>query len=453
MNYNKKQYQHKGWKALTMFFAICLALAGTAALTACSSDEDPFFTVSENDDPRILNTDLADQTLDRLTNLNIEIKVTPIQYTTVTWFLDGVQIAEGNIIDQTLPVGNHQLKIVATTTKGKSTSRTINVLVTPVSSDPYPDGSDIHETLVKQGTKATMHGSNMSKVVKVIIGGTAVDATYIESGDYIEYIVPDLADGEYSLQLVDAEGNVFDAGTIELNHDPAYPVGGEIELWKGTKNVDWSDIWEADDAVNAELMKHASVGAILRLYVTRTADDYCMACPTVGWKGLLTGGEEDARGDVQFDGEQVLEFVLNETSMRLLNGGGLQVVGHGFNLTKVTIDTPTEVQLWKGTKSVDWSDIWEDDGTITAQLKSFAKVGTTVHLFVKRTADDYCMACLTVGWKGITTGGEEDARGDVQFDGETVIDFVLNETSMQLLEQGNIQVVGHGFDLLKITAE
>lgn len=82
----------------------------------------PYFTVTENDDPRILNTDLSDKTLDRKTKLNIEIKVTPIQYTTVTWLLNDVLIAEGTVIDQTLPVGDHVLKIVATTTKGKTTS-------------------------------------------------------------------------------------------------------------------------------------------------------------------------------------------------------------------------------------------------------------------------------------------------------------------------------------------
>ena len=113
-----KQFERRGWKALNVLFAVCLTVTGAAALSACSADEDPYFTVSENDDPRILNTDLSDKTLDRKTNLKIEIKVTPIQYTTVTWLLNNVQIAEGTTLDQTLPVGNHLLKIVATTTKG-----------------------------------------------------------------------------------------------------------------------------------------------------------------------------------------------------------------------------------------------------------------------------------------------------------------------------------------------
>ncbi len=110
-------------KAWMMLLAMSFALAGTATLSSCSSDDDPYFTVSEDDDPRILNTDLADSKIDRKTNYKLEIKVTPVHYTTVTWLLDGTQIAEGNTIDQTLPLGDHELKIVATTTKNKTTSR------------------------------------------------------------------------------------------------------------------------------------------------------------------------------------------------------------------------------------------------------------------------------------------------------------------------------------------
>ena len=106
-------------KALSTFMMLCamsLAVIGTSTLSSCTSDDDPFFTVTENDDPRILNTDLADSKIDRKTNYKQEIKVTPVDFTTVTWELDGTQIAEGLTIDQTLPVGNHQLKIVATNT-------------------------------------------------------------------------------------------------------------------------------------------------------------------------------------------------------------------------------------------------------------------------------------------------------------------------------------------------
>ena len=64
MNNNMKQYQHKGWKVLTMLFVMCLAFAGTTTLTSCSSDKDPYFTVSENDDQVNGKGDLRVQTVE-----------------------------------------------------------------------------------------------------------------------------------------------------------------------------------------------------------------------------------------------------------------------------------------------------------------------------------------------------------------------------------------------------
>lgn len=333
MTYNMNKYQHIGWKALTMLFMMCLTFTGTTAITSCSSDEDPFFTVSENDDPRILNTDLADQTLNRLTKLNIEIKVTPIKYTTVTWLLDGVQIAEGTIIDQTLPMGVHVLKIVATTTVGKTTSRTLNITVTAAATDPAPAGSDIHETLVKQGTKATMHGSNISKVAKVIIGGTAVDATYNEEGDYIEYTVPELADGVYKLQLQDQEGNIFEAGEIELNTNPQY--SGEKVIYTGpSEKLAWgAQTWEKDDIPSLGI----KVGTVITVYYV--ADGGAEgAIATSWWNDINSGVKWDAEGGCKqslSEGEGTMEYEV--TTLDYLNEQGLGVVGNGYVIQKVTI--------------------------------------------------------------------------------------------------------------------
>ena len=156
MNKTMKQYKGKVLKAMMMLLAVGFALAGTSTLSSCSSDDEPYFTVSEDDDPRILNTDLADSKIDRKTNYKLEIKVTPVHYTTVTWLLDGIQIYEGTTIDQTLPVGNHELKIVATTTKGKTTSRTLNVTVTPAADDPAL-GTNAVELWVAPGETTTIH--------------------------------------------------------------------------------------------------------------------------------------------------------------------------------------------------------------------------------------------------------------------------------------------------------
>ena len=150
-------------KAWMMLLAMSFALAGTATLSSCSSDDEPYFTVSVDDDPRILNTDLADSKIDRKTNYKLEIKVTPVHYTTVTWLLDGTQIYEGTTIDQTLPLGNHELKIVATTTKGKSTSRTLNVTVIPAADDPAL-GTNASELWVAPGAETTIHKCKLSLI-------------------------------------------------------------------------------------------------------------------------------------------------------------------------------------------------------------------------------------------------------------------------------------------------
>jgi hypothetical protein len=59
-----------------------------------------------------------------------------------------------------------------------------------------------------------------------------------------------------------------------------------------------------------------------------------------------------------------------------------------------------------------------------------------------------------VDWADIIKGGKDDARGDVTINPEdTVIEFKLTEKSMELLSSGKLGVVGHGFDLLKITIQ
>ena len=446
MTYNMKQYQHMGWKALTIFFVMCFAFAGITVLTSCSND-DPFFTVSENDAPRILNTDLADQKIDRLTKLTIEIKVTPIEYTTVTWLLNDVQIAEGNTFDQTLPVGNHVLKIVATTTAGKSTSRSINVTVTAAASDPFPSGKDIHETLVKQGTTATMHGSNMSKVVKVIIGGTAVDATYYEDGDYIEYVVPNLANGVYNLQLEDKDGNVFDAGTIELNENPEYPVHGEKTLWEGEFAVTWGTPFKE---LQFELINHIKAGTVLRAYVSGNGQG-CAA--TAWWRNLVTGYSDDdeGRGDTPINGDMVLEYTLTDLSIQLLQDQeGFFMVGDGYTVKKVTVEEPTEIALWEGEFAVTWGTPFKE---LQFELINHIKAGTILRAYVSGNGQG-CAA--TAWWRNLVTGYSDDdeGRGDTPINGDMVLEYTLTDLSIQLLQdQEGFFMVGDGYTVKKITIE
>lgn len=326
------QYKGNVLKAMMMLFAMSFALAGTATLSSCSSDDDPFFTVSEDDNPRILNTDLADQKLDRKTKLNLEIKVTPVHYTTVTWLLDDTQIAEGTTFDQTLPVGNHTLKIVATTTKGKSTSRTLNVTVTPVADDPAL-GTNASELWVAPGAETTIHKcKNLGTVAKVMVGGQEVAFEVLEEGTALKLTAPTgLENGNYDITLVDGEGNQFSGGTIKVTTEPRPSM--ETTLWEGEFSVTWGTPF---DALKDTFLSKVKAGTILRVYVDGKGQG---TAATSWWNNILTGKGDPERGDIPVDGPATWKFELTDLSIQLLTEQqGLFIVGDGYTVKKVTIE-------------------------------------------------------------------------------------------------------------------
>ena len=332
MNKTMKQYKGKVLKAMMMLLAMSFALAGTSILSSCSSDDDPYFTVSEDDAPRILNTDLADSKIDRKTNLKIEIKVTPVHYTTVTWLLDGTQIYEGTTIDQTLPVGNHELKIVATTTKGKSTSRTLNVTVTPAADDPAL-GTNANELWVAPGETTTIHNcKNLGLVKKVLIADKEVAFEVLDEGTTLKVTAPSgLANGDYDITLVDGEGNQFPGGTIKVTTEARPSM--ENTLWEGEFAVTWGSPF---DALKDTFLSKVKAGTILRVYVDGNGQG---TATTSWWNNILTGKGDPERGDIMVNGPAKWEFELTDLSIQLLTEQqGLLIVGDGYTVKKVTIE-------------------------------------------------------------------------------------------------------------------
>lgn len=323
-------------------FAGLMCCGFVAAFTACSSDEDPFFTASEDDIPRILNTDIPEgkngepaslPSIERTTNFTLDLIVTPVHYTTVTWFIDDVQVAEGLSIDVPVQAGNHLVKVVATTNKGLSTYRLLTLNVRPGAEDPYPAGKDIHEKLVKPGTIATIHGVNMSKVAKVIIGGQTVDATYNAADDCIEYTVPSLPDGVYPLQFVDDSGFVYGGGTIELNENPEYPVPTEMTLLEGNFVIDWD---AAICHLTSEMMANIPVGAIIRIYYEVPEAEYHNLRIITSWWTDVPGGAQ-----IDVTDETPNPFVLNYTEEfkdLVTAQDGMSCVGFGYTVTKITYE-------------------------------------------------------------------------------------------------------------------
>lgn len=334
MNKTMKQYKGKVLKAMMMLLAVGFALAGTSTLSSCSSDDEPYFTASEDDNPRILNTDLADSQIDRKTNYKLEIKVTPAHYTTVTWLLDGKQIAEGNTIDQTLPLGDHELKIVATTTKGKTTSRTLKVTVIPAADDPAL-GTNASELWVAPGAETTIHNcKNLGTVTKVMVGGKEVVAfEVLEEGTALKLTTPTgLENGDYDITLVDGSGVQFPCGKIKVTTEPRPSM--ETTLWEGEFAVTWGTPFEA---LKETFLSKVKVGTILRVYVDGKGQG---TATTAWWNNILTGkGGDIERGDFMVDGPATWEFVLTDLSIQLLTEqDGFLLVGDGYTVKKVTIE-------------------------------------------------------------------------------------------------------------------
>lgn len=332
MNKTMKQYKGKVLKAMMMLLAVGFALFGTSTLSSCSSDDEPYFTASEDDNPRILNTDLADSKIDRKTNYKLEIKVTPVHYTTVTWLLDGTKIAEGTTIDQPLPIGNHELKIVATTTKGKSTSRTLKVTVTPAADDPAL-GTNASELWVAPGAETTIHKcKNLGIVAKVMVGGKDVAFEVLEEGTALKLTAPTgLENGDYDITLVDGEGNQFPGGTIKVTTEPRPSM--ETTLWEGEFAVTWDTPFK--DLKDTFLSK-VKAGTILRVYVDGKGQG---TAATSWWNNILTGKGDPERGDIPVDGPATWKFELTDLSIQLLTEQqGLFIVGDGYTVKKVTIE-------------------------------------------------------------------------------------------------------------------
>ena len=333
MNKTMKQYKGKVLKAMMMLLAVGFALAGTSTLSSCSSDDDPYFTVSEDDAPRILNTDLADSKIDRKTNYKLEIKVTPVHYTTVTWLLDGTQIYEGTTIDQTLPIGNHELKIVATTTKGKSTSRTLKVTVIPAADDPAL-GTNAVELWVAPGAETTIHKcKNLGTVTKVMVGGKEVAFEVLEEGTSLKLTAPTgLENGDYDITLVDGNGVQFPGGTIKVTTEPRPSM--ENTLWEGEFPVTWGTPF---DALRETFLSKVKAGTILRVYVDGKGQG---TAATNWWNNILTGkGGDIERGDFMVDGPATWKFELTDLSIQLLTEqDGFLLVGDGYTVKKVTIE-------------------------------------------------------------------------------------------------------------------
>lgn len=415
-----------------IYHILLIMLAMSFGLIACT-EETPFSTATENDDPRILDPLFPDRVngelpvvsnISRDANFSMTLTVTPADYTTVTWFIDGEEIQTGKEIDLALKAGTYHLKVTATTSIGKSTYREGLIQVNPLADDPWATEIGF-ERIITTGAKAQIYGNNLDKVNSIVIGGkTATDIAYTENGEnsYIEYTVPEgLADGTYRIILVDNGGNEYGGNKVTVTSDALITAGSE----RTTANSEW-----VMTGINLNQIESFTFGGqTVSSFIRQSETEIAFTCPSLE------------------DGEYTL-------TGRTTSGKEVMFYTTAGNITEQTVVVSSERVLWEGHHYVSW-DLPDDNPNKTFNLIGkdvFAsiKAGAVLSIYYSvNSADEYHQLRTTTGWWNDLPGTaviefQEDGVKQVQLTQE-VLDKIQTEDGFLC--------IGHGYYVDRISAQ
>lgn len=415
-----------------IYHILLIMLAMSFGLIACT-EETPFSTATENDDPRILDPLFPDRVngelpvvsnISRDANFSMTLTVTPADYTTVTWFIDGEEIQTGKEIDLALKAGTYHLKVTATTSIGKSTYREGLIQVNPLADDPWATEIGF-ERIITTGAKAQLYGNNLDKVNSIVIGGkTATDIAYTENGEnsYIEYTVPEgLADGTYRIILVDNGGNEYGGNKVTVTSDALITAGSE----RTTANSEW-----VMTGINLNQIESFTFGGqTVSNFIRQSETEIAFTCPSL---------EDD-------------EYTLTG---KTTSGKEVMFYTTAGNITEQTVVVSSERVLWEGHHYVSW-DLPDDNPNKTFNLIGkdvFAsiKAGAVLSIYYSvNSADEYHQLRTTTGWWNDLPGTaviefQEDGVKQVQLTQE-VLDKIQTEDGFLC--------IGHGYYVDRISVQ
>ncbi len=415
-----------------IYHILLIMLAMSFGLIACT-EETPFSTATENDDPRILDPLFPDRVngelpvvsnISRDANFSMTLTVTPADYTTVTWFIDGEEIQTGKEIDLALKAGTYHLKVTATTSIGKSTYREGLIQVNPLADDPWATEIGF-ERIITTGAKAQLYGNNLDKVNSIVIGGkTATDIAYTENGEnsYIEYTVPEgLADGTYRIILVDNGGNEYGGNKVTVTSDALITAGSE----RTTANSEW-----VMTGINLNQIESFTFGGqTVSSFIRQSETEIAFTCPS------LEDGEYTLTGRTT-SGKEVMFYTTTG------------------NITEQTVVVSSERVLWEGHHYVSW-DLPDDNPNKTFNLIGkdvFAsiKAGAVLSIYYSvNSADEYHQLRTTTGWWNDLPGTaviefQEDGVKQVQLTQE-ILDKIQTEDGFLC--------IGHGYYVDRISVQ
>jgi len=439
---------------------LCCAMTG--AFTSCSSDEDPYFTASEDDAPRILNTDIPEgqggepgviATIDRTQNFKFGLIVTPVHYTTVTWFIDDEQVAEGDSIDVPVLAGDHILKIVATTTKGLSTSRTCKLVVRPVEGDPEL-ADDAKSRWLTIGQAKTISCNNVVSVNKVFVGKEEATNVSFANGK-LTFNVPAMEEGNYQVVIEDGEGVRYGCGLFTVSNEEYVDPGvKETVLWEGATEINWG---ESNVKLDVATMANVAVGSVIRLVyeMVDMPDGYHALRITTPWWGDEAGDQVVAQFDLTADTPNPFEFTYTEANKAIVDQReGMLIVGYGYKLIKVIAVenvAPAEKTLWEGATEINWG---ETNIKLTTEEMSAVPVGATISVYYDMVdmPDGYHALRITTPWWGDEAGDQVVAQFDLTADTPNPFEFTYTEANKAIVdEREGMLIVGYGYKVTKVT--
>ena len=337
---------------------ILLALIGAGmSFTACN-EEEPFSTATADDEPRIIAPTFPEldnngnmktfMELDRDKLLSITVTTTPADYTSVVWYLDGIEVGTEKTLEMNLNTGIYNLKVVVSTPSGKSTSRETLIKIKPLGEDPQSE-EKVSERLVSAGGYATISGTNLDKVKKITLQRINVaesksdsESSVIEipesditsSSTSVSFSLPDnIAAGTYRVTLIDAEGNEFGANTLEVTGLALVKTG----LDNRTPGSEW-----IFTGLNMDQIVSLTIGGLnITSFKKQNSVSLTLISPDLEDGEYILSGKTKSGENVEFlVGEEVLEetnvtidraAIVVTFDKQLKLGESYQLIGNGMN--------------------------------------------------------------------------------------------------------------------------
>lgn len=404
-----------------------LALAVTA-FAACTEKE-TFSTASGDDYPRIIDPVFPDWTdgvkpvvanISRDADFSMTLTVTPADYCTVRWYLDGEIVGEGKEIELGLMAGTYDFKVEVSTEAGYSTSREGLVQVNPLDGDPWADKISF-ERITAPGAAAVLYGNNLEKVSRIVIGShTVTELTLIEGG--LSYTVPaDLEDGTYRIILVDTEGNEFGGDLLTVSSD--------VLITSGAGRTGAGKEWVMT-GINMNKIASLTIGnRKVTEFSSQTATEIVLTCPEL----------------------EVGEYILTGTAS---DGSAVMFYSESGNTTETTVILSSSTVLWEGHHYVSWDlpddnpnkkfDLIEKDVFATIRAGSVL----SIHYSLEPDAEYHQIRTTTTWWNDLPGTAQTDLTAD------GVFTVTLTQEALDMIQtQDGFICVGHGYYVDMVTVE